>query len=147
MEDNEADVVEAIGHAQRYNVTELQLSHSIIMDIDEINEDADRAARIARYVDLIHEAYVGLGPHGTKRAGRRLTGRAPGAVDAARSRRSNMTAVVWSHEFNNVGLTVCFDPAGPVWEERRQAYRAALTTVPTIDGVVLMFGSSSLEPW
>lgn len=58
-----------------------------------------------------------------------------------------MTAVVWSHEFNNVGLTVCFDPADPLWEERRQAYRAALTTVPTIDGVVLMFGSSSLEPW
>jgi len=58
LEDNEADVVEAIGLAQRYNVSELQLSHSIIMDIDEINEDPDRAARIARYVDLIHDAYV-----------------------------------------------------------------------------------------
>lgn len=58
LEDNEADVVEAIGLAQRYNVSELQLSHSIIMDIDEINEDPDRAARIAHYVDLIHDAYV-----------------------------------------------------------------------------------------
>ena len=58
-----------------------------------------------------------------------------------------MTAVVWSHEFNNVGLTVCFDPADPVWNERRQAYRSALQAIPTIDGVVLMFGSATLEPW
>ena len=57
LEDNEADVVEAVGLALRYNITELQLSHSIIMDIDEINDDAARAERIRRYIDIIHSAY------------------------------------------------------------------------------------------
>ena len=58
-----------------------------------------------------------------------------------------MTAVVWAHEFYVEGNRVCFDPADPFWESRRSAYRKALQTVPTIDGVVLMYGSSDLEPW
>ena len=78
LEDNEADVVEAVGLALRYNITELQLSHSIIMDIDEINDDAARAERIRRYIDIIHSAYgprargagaggPGAGGQGTRR--------------------------------------------------------------------------------
>ena len=60
LEDKEADVVEAIELARAYNVKELQLSHSIIMDIDEINEDPARAERIRGYIELIHAAYVSL---------------------------------------------------------------------------------------
>ena len=63
LEDNEADVVEAIELAAPYGVTELQLSHSIIMDIDEINEDDARATRIARYIDLVHAAYAARRRH------------------------------------------------------------------------------------
>jgi len=60
---------------------------------------------------------------------------------------SNLTAVVWVHEFNNVGLSVCFEPGHRIWRKRQDAYRQALEEIPEIDGVVLMFGSSSLEPW
>jgi hypothetical protein len=99
-----------------FGINEVQLSHGIIMDIDDINENEARREAVRRYSRQAHE--LGL------------------------------TSVVWSHEFNNIPVTgICFDPNDPMWESRRNAYRQALTEVPEIDGVVLMFGSSEIEPW
>lgn len=115
LEDSVDAVQEAIDQGLKFGVTELQLSHNIIMDIDDVFDEA-RAARINTYIDMAHAA--------------------------------NMTAVVWTHEFNAVGgVRVCFEPSDPVWESRREAYRRGLAAIPEVDGVVLMFGSSSLEPW
>lgn len=54
---------------------------------------------------------------------------------------------VWSHELANNSYAVCYDPGDLQWEQRRKIYRDALKKIPEIDGVVLMFGSSSPDPW
>jgi hypothetical protein len=54
---------------------------------------------------------------------------------------------VWSHEFSNESYSICFDPEDDIWARRQDQYRDALTRIPEIDGVVLMFGSADVEPW
>jgi len=109
----------SIEKAADYGVNQIQLSHDIIMNIDEIlGEDEATLARVETInlaIDLAHDY--------------------------------GMKAYVWAHEFNNVDLTVCFDPSDPIWEERAEAYRQGLAKIPQLDGIILMYGSSSLPPW
>lgn len=59
-----------------------------------------------------------------------------------------LEVLLWSHELEgDVAHLVCFDPAEPLWDVRRQAYRDLLDAVPEADGIVLMFGSAKVEPW
>ena len=115
LDDDREHISRVLNRAQEFGIDHVQLSHSLIMDIDEINEDDARAQRLQ---DISREAHG----HGIE-------------------------VWVWSHEFTNESYLICFDPEDPLWERRKKAYRDALTRIPEIDGVVLMFGSSDVEPW
>eukprot|EP00002_Diphylleia_rotans_P014291 TRINITY_DN2785_c0_g1_i3.p1 TRINITY_DN2785_c0_g1~~TRINITY_DN2785_c0_g1_i3.p1 ORF type:complete len:684 (+),score=92.15 TRINITY_DN2785_c0_g1_i3:62-2113(+) len=116
LDDDHEKVKSSLDRASRYGIQEIQLSHSIIMDIDDIIESPQKAENVRLFTEWIHER--------------------------------NMKSVVWAHEFHNVDIkNVCFDPADPLWEQRKDAYRQAFQIVPEVDGVVLMFGSAQVEPW
>jgi hypothetical protein len=67
---------------------------------------------------------------------------------AAAAKARGLGVLLWSHELEgDVTYQVCFDPADPLWDARRQAYRDLLDAVPDADGIVLMFGSAKVEPW
>ncbi len=119
LDRNETAMLDTIDTAADFGVNHIQLSHDLIMDIDDaVGDDADTLARIA-----------------TLNAG------------IARAHEHGMKAYVWAHEFTGVSIDVCFDPADPVWETRAQQYRVAFSAMPDLDGVILMFGSSDLPPW
>jgi len=115
LDDDRAHISEVLALAPEFGVDAVQLSHDLIMDIDEINQEPGKAELLRDVATEAHEA--------------------------------GLDVYVWAHELSNVPPVLCFDPADPVWEQRRQAYRDALLAVPEIDGVVLMFGSASPEPW
>lgn len=115
LDDNREHISRVLSRADDFGIDHVQLSHALIMDIDEINLDEDRAKRLQ---DVSREAH----DHG-------------------------LEVWVWSHEFTDESYLLCFDPSDPLWERRKKAYRDALTRIPEIDGVVLMFGSSDVEPW
>ncbi|HDH96171.1 MAG TPA: hypothetical protein ENF73_00400, partial [Proteobacteria bacterium] len=108
-------VIEYIDAAEDFGINAVQLSHDIIMDIDEIIEDPDTAAFINEATEAAHA--------------------------------NGIEVYIWTHELNTDLPIVCFDPADPFWEERRNVYRQALSMVPQVDGVVVSFGSASPEPW
>ena len=58
-----------------------------------------------------------------------------------------MQSYFWAHEFSRAGPLICYDERDPVWSERAQAYRDGFARIPSLDGVVLMFGSADLPPW
>lgn len=109
-----ANASRIIEKAAAFGVTEIHLSHDIIMDIDEIQDDA-KATLIS---DIAQEAHA-----------------------------AGLKVWVWAHELANNSYAVCYNPDDVQWEQRRKVYRDALQKVPEIDGVVLMFGSSSPDPW
>ncbi|MBZ0270813.1 hypothetical protein K8I61_02165 [bacterium] len=115
LDDNREHISEALSAAVEYGMDNVQLSHDIIMDIDEINESPAKAVEIK---DIADEAHA-LG----------------------------LSVWVWAHEFAREFYVLCLDPDDKLWERRRKAYRDALSAVPEIDGVILMFGSSDVEPW
>ncbi|MFC1890621.1 fibronectin type III domain-containing protein [Thermodesulfobacteriota bacterium] len=119
LTDDDPDAIDRdLSLAPSYNVSHIQLSHSLIMDIDEILEDPAKAV-------LINDT-------------------------AARAHDLGIHTYIWAHELNTESFFACFDPAegsGSTLDVRRQVYRDALAVVPDVDGVVLMFGSSNLEPW
>ena len=119
LTDDHPDTVdEALALAPSYGVSHIQLSHSFIGNIDEIIENPATAL-------MIND----------------VAGRA-GAL--------GIRTYVWTHELNADSFIVCFDPdegTGGILDERRRAYREALAAIPEVDGVVLMFGSASVEPW
>ena len=116
MDTDRAHISEVLAKANAYGIEHVQLSHALIMDIDEINDEDNTRALLLQ--DIAQEAHS-----------------------------YGMEVWVWAHEFYGDRFTICFDPEDPIWEERAQAYREALTLVPEIDGVILMFGSADTEPW
>lgn len=121
---DEARTARILERARRCGINEIQLSHGIIMYIDAINE-SDRVRQVVN--DVV------------------ARGHAEGAVP-------RMRVFVWAHELNCPrGKTdVCVNPDGggkALLQARQEAYRRALRACPGVDGVVLMFGSSPLEPW
>jgi hypothetical protein len=115
LDANREHVSDILARAAAFEVDAVQLSHELIMDIDEINDDPARAELIQ---DIAEEAH-GLG----------------------------LEVWVWAHELTGDDYLVCFNPDDAYWEERRAEYVAALDACPAVDGVVLMYGSSSPEPW
>lgn len=112
-------IASAIEAAAGFGVNHVQLSHDLIMDIDEI---------------------VGPSPEALARAGVLND-----AIALAHAR--GMKAYVWAHELPASMLAVCYAPDGAMWAQREAAYRDGLARIPDVDGVVLMFGSAGASPW
>lgn len=116
---DEAHINRLLDLAPEYGINHIQLSHSIIMDIDQIVDEP----RTRELIDRVSRRADGMG----------------------------IETFVWSHEFNTKDLTACIDPSNKAgakfWKKRREVYRRALEAVPSVDGVVLSFGSASPEPW
>lgn len=118
--DANPDAVKAsIELAAAYGVNQIQLSHDLIMNVEDVlGEGAAIQARVETLnmgIELAHQ--------------------------------KGMKAFIWTHEFSDVGFEVCYAPEDPVWEQRAEAYRTAFELLPNLDGVVLMFGSAPAPPW
>ncbi|MBI4559156.1 MAG: fibronectin type III domain-containing protein [Candidatus Hydrogenedentes bacterium] len=121
LHDSDWSVIQrTVERAPAFGVTEIQLSHGVVDAIDEIVEDSETRERVRRASELADQ--FGIATH------------------------------VWAHELN-IGknkLDQCLDPEGAgkeMWDQRRAAYRGALRLCPSVDGVVLMFGSCPTEVW
>jgi hypothetical protein len=112
LEDDEEKIFSAIDEAARYGVDHIELSHSIIKNIDPVLEDDD-------LVDLINEV--------TRRAG-------------------EAKVYLWTHEFNDTGIEICFPDPG-AFSARQEAYRRALARVPGVAGIVLTLVSTDVKPF
>jgi hypothetical protein len=100
-------------------VNHVQLSHDLIMNIDEVlGEGPDVQSR----VDTLNLAILLAHQHG-------------------------MEAWIWVHELSEQPPVVCYGPDSALWGERAAAYREGLARLPGVDGVVLMFGSAPMPPW
>ncbi len=114
-----AAVTETIETAAAYGVNHIQLSHGLIMNVEDVlGGDAEAQTRVETLnmaIDLAHQ--------------------------------NGMKAYVWAHELSGIGFEVCFAPDDPVWEQRADAYRQALALLPDLDGIILMFGSAPSPPW
>lgn len=109
----------AIETAAKFGVNHIQLSHGLIMNIEDIlGESPEIQAR----VDVLN-----LG------------------IETAH--QNGIMVYIWCHELSGTGLDVCYDESDPVWQERADAYREGLGKLPGIDGVILMFGSAPEPPW
>ncbi len=105
--------------AERYGVNQLQLSHDLIMNVDDIlGDDAESLAGLERLRSASDEAD-----------------------------RRGIETLAWAHEFSRAGPLICYAPDDPIWQQRADAYRQALGLVPSLDGIVLMFGSADVPPW
>ncbi len=105
--------------AAAYGVNHVQLSHGLIMNIEDLLGDSPE---VQTRVQVLNQAI---------------------ALAHARG----MRAFVWAHEFSGTGIDICYAPDSPVWEARARAYREGLGRIPDVDGVVLMFGSAPVPPW
>jgi len=114
-----AAVVESIEAAALFGVNHIQLSHALIGEIDDVL--GDDPATLER-VETLNMAIALAHGHGMK-------------------------VYAWAHEFTNDAMEVCFAPDDPFWTDRGNAYEAAFERLPGLDGVILMFGSSSPPPW
>jgi len=117
MDTDRAHVGEVLAQTAAFGIDHVQLSHSLIMEIDEIERDEQKAALLQ---DIAQEAH-GLG--------------------------LEVWVWSHEFTDEDKYSTICFDPEDAVWEERKDAYRYALERIPEIDGVILMFGSADTEPW
>lgn len=119
LDNDPVAVSESIRAAADYGVNHIQLSHDLIMNVEDILGD-DEAIAVRRKtlndaIELGHE----LG----------------------------MKVFVWTHEWSGVDPDICYDPQDAVWLGRAEAYRQLFTLLPSLDGVVLMFGSAPFPPW
>jgi len=105
--------------APRYKINHLELSHDIIMQVDEATEDLKRG-------ELIESV--------AKRS------RAMGI-------KSYIWAHEINTRDKNAPLDPESIEGKVFWEKRRDAYRRTLRACPSVSGVVLMFGSSPFEVW
>ncbi|MBI4568470.1 MAG: hypothetical protein HY719_08730 [Planctomycetes bacterium] len=117
-----ANIDRALEAAPTYGVNQLQLSHNLIMDVDEINRSPTRQAQINSIVRRAHEKglKVSVWAHELVVPG----GKKVAAFD--------------------------LDPDGggkEFWAARRQAYRDFFSHCPDVDAIVLQFGSSQVEVW
>ena len=119
LDSDRAAVLSAIETAATYGVNHIQLSHDIIMNIDELLGD-DEATTYR--VETVNQAVTKAHGYGMK-------------------------VYVWAHEFQDMDFLICYGPDGAIWETRAQAYRDAFEKVPELDGIVLMFGSAGASPW
>ncbi len=115
-------VLNSIEQAAKYKVNHIQLSHDLIMNIDELLEGTPEAAAkirlINRSVKLAHQF--------------------------------DMKVYVWCHEFSvpdKKGKEICYSPESPIWNKRKKAYQKGINLIPEIDGIILMYGSSPISPW
>ena len=110
-------VKDSIEAAAAYGVNHIQLSHDLIMNVEDIlgEQSKGRVETLNMGIDLAHA-------HG-------------------------MRAYVWTHEFSGTDIEICYAPQDPVWEKRADAYRQMFELLPDLDGVILMFGSAPLPPW
>lgn len=110
-------VTDSIEEAAKYGVNHIQLSHDLIADIDDVLGDPPKVS--------VETLNMGI----------------------ALAHEKGMKVYVWSHEFANNTMSVCYDPDDAFWAERSQVYRDAIAKIPDIDGIILMFGSASPPPW
>ncbi len=116
----DAESVQAdIEQAAAYGANHVQLSHNLIMEIDEILGDSEE---VQTRVDLLNQG-----------------------IDQAH--QLGMKAFIWAHEFSETPLGICYAPDSEIWTSRIEAYRRGFEKLPGLDGVILMFGSSPRSPW
>ena len=119
LDSNLDHVAEVVKMAKDFGVNHVQLSHDLIMDIDEvIFDDEDSLQRRERLAEA-----------------------------ASLAKAEGLEVFAWAHEFTGNRINVCFDPEDPFWDERRDAYRLFFEQQPDIDGIVLMYGSASPDIW
>ena len=119
LEDDPDVVARTIEAAARYGVNHIQLSHDLIMNIDDV---LDGSASATERIALLEQA-------------------------AKLADDRGMDTYVWAHELSQSPLDVCYEPGGEVWAARAEAYRAAFAAMPHVDGAVMMFGSSPVPVW
>ena len=105
--------------AAQYGVNHLQLSHSIIMDIDTLVHDSERSALIRRVTQRAHEKGI----------------------------RVYAWTHEFNTDQMPVCLDPEEKSGRRFWENRQDDYRAAFAQAPELDGVIMSFGSSSPDPW
>ncbi len=109
----------SIQAAASFGVNHIQLSHGLIMNVEDLLGDE---AAVQTRIDTLN-----LG------------------IDLAH--QMGMKAYIWTHEFSGVGLEICYAPDDPIWTQRADAYRQAFALLPELDGVIMMFGSAPSPPW
>ena len=119
LDDDAEAVRDSIKTAALYGVNHIQLSHDLIMEIEDIIGNDDESLRLAELLNL----------------------------GITLAHEHDMKAYIWSHEFSGTGINICYGPEGDVWGERKEAYRKAFEKLPGLDGVVMMFGSAPMPPW
>jgi len=112
-------VAEAIDRAATLGVNHIQLSHSLLDEIDQLLDGSVDASERAVILNAAIDQAHGYG----------------------------MKVYAWCHELSEVTPGICYDPDDPVWDERAKAYRDGLAILPNLDGIVLMFGSAPIPPW
>ncbi len=113
-------IQKTLEQAVEYGVTEIRLSHSIITAVDQLGNDP-------ALVKLVNTICAFCDAHG-------------------------MDTFVWAKELNigQRNWMQDLDPEGGgkvMWDTRRAAYRTAFENCPSLDGVVLQFGSCPTEIW
>lgn len=117
---NKARVMKNLQLAKKHGVSEIRLSHGIIVNIDTINNNPARAKLINEICDFCDknnmQTYVW-----------------------AKELNIGKSKVTQDLNPNGGGKAM--------WESRQAAYEQAFETCPELDGVVLQFGSSPTEIW
>jgi hypothetical protein len=117
LDSDPAAVEASILAAAKYGVNHVQLSHGLMMNVEDIlgEEKQERIDTLNLGIDLAHQ-------HGMK-------------------------AYVWTHEWSDTGIEICYEPGDDAWDKRADAYRQMMELLPDLDGVILMFGSAPMPPW
>jgi hypothetical protein len=119
LDGDPASLEETLDAAARFGVNHIELSHGLIMNIEDILGDgktaSDRVATLNKAIDLAHAR--------------------------------GMKTYIWAHEISPMTIDVCYEPGGEFWAARGAAYREGLGKLPGLDGVVMMFGSAPTPPW
>lgn len=124
LDSDSVAVRQIIERAAAYGANHIQLSHRIIMNIDDILGD-DELSRSR--VDVLNLGIRLAHEHGMK-------------------------AYIWAHEFSGMkkirpATPVSYAADSPLWNQRQTAYRKGLAKIPEINGVIFMFGSAPIPPW
>ena len=122
LSNDSSTVLNSIKQAAKYNVNHIQLSHDLIMNIDDLlkatPESAAKIRLINRSIKLAHQFGIKV--------------------------------YIWCHEFSVPDKTekeICYSPESPIWSKRKDAYQKGINLIPEIDGIILMYGSSPIPPW
>ncbi|MCR4314914.1 MAG: hypothetical protein NUW37_01050 [Planctomycetes bacterium] len=116
-------ILSVLDKAKEYDINHVQLSHGIGMSVNEVLETPGRIA----LVNLVTQ----------------------------RAHSQGAKVFQWAHEFESAGgrpilPVISVDLDGPMksfWQSRLDSYREFFEKCPEVDGIVLMFGSASMEPW